>query len=448
MRFVKSWIVGLVLSACGQLLYADDWPEWRGTGRRGVLEETGLIDSFPEGGLAVAWRTPIRSGYSGPAVAGGRVFITDAYRPDLTSTAVTERAVAVDELTGDVLWTYEWATDYAGLQLVYAIGPRATPTVDGDLVYVLGAMGNLLALDVETGSVRWQTDFAREFDTAVPSWGMAGAPLIDGDRLICLVGGEPNAKMMAFDKRNGEEIWRALSSDWEPGYSQPIIIEAGGVRQLIAWHPRDISSLNPETGEIYWEVRHIVDMGINPATAVWSGRYLFFTSQYGGARMLVLDEAEPGARVLWEGVGESDPEYGRDFNTLNSVISTPVIQDGYVYGVDGHGVLRSLDIETGQRVWETEALIGESTNWATAFFVKNGDRYFVNTDSGDLVIATFSPEGYREISRTRFIEPTHPYVRRRQSGTAVNWSHPAYANGHIVARNDEELVRLSLMDGE
>ncbi|MBM63835.1 MAG: pyrrolo-quinoline quinone [Acidobacteria bacterium] len=448
MRFVKSWIVGLVLSGCGQWLYADDWPEWRGTGRRGVLEETGLIDSFPEGGLAVAWRTPIRSGYSGPAVAGGRVFITDAYRPDLTSTAVNERAVAVDELTGDVLWTYEWATDYAGLQLVYAIGPRATPTVDGDLVYVLGAMGNLLALDVETGSVRWQKDFAREFDTAVPSWGMAGAPLIDGDRLICLVGGEPNAKMMAFDKRNGEEIWRALSSDWEPGYSQPIIIEAGGVRQLIAWHPRDISSLNPETGEIYWEVRHIVDMGINPATAVWSGRYLFFTSQYGGARMLVLDEAEPGARVLWEGVGESDPEYGRDFNTLNSVISTPVIQGGYVYGVDGHGVLRSLDIETGQRVWETEALIGESTNWATAFFVKNGDRYFVNTDSGDLVIATFSPEGYREISRTRFIEPTHPYVRRRQSGTAVNWSHPAYANGHIVARNDEELVRLSLMDGE
>ena len=448
MRFVKSWIVGLVLFACGQLLYADDWPEWRGTGRRGVLEETGLIDSFPDGGLAVAWRTPIRSGYSGPAVAGGRVFITDAYRPDLRSTAVTERAVAVDELTGDVLWTHEWATNYAGLQLVYAIGPRATPTVDGDLVYVLGAMGNLLALDVETGSVRWEKDFAREFDTAVPSWGMAGAPLIDGDRLICLVGGEPDAKMMAFDKRTGQEIWRALSSDWEPGYSQPIIIEAGGARQLIAWHPRDISSLNPVTGEIYWEVRHIVDMGINPATAVWSGRYLFFTSQYGGARMLVLDEAEPGARVLWEGVGESDPEYGRDFNTLNSVISTPVIQGGYVYGVDGHGVLRSLDIETGQRVWETESLIGESTNWATAFFVKNGDRYFVNTDSGDLVIATFSPEGYREISRTLLIEPTHPYVRRRQSGTAVNWSHPAYANGHIVARNDEELVRLSLMDGE
>ena len=157
----------------------------------------------------------------------------------------------------------------------------------------------------------------------------------------------------------------------------------------------------------------------------------------------MLDETAPEARVLWEGVGESDPEYGRDFNTLNSVISTPLIQGDYVYGVDGHGVLRCLEVATGRRVWETAALIGESTNWATAFFVRNGDRYFINTDTGDLVIATFSPEGYNEVSRTHLIDPTHPYVRRR-SGTAVNWSHPAYANQHIVARNDEEIVRLSL----
>ena len=159
-------------------------------------------------------------------MAAGRVFITDARRPDPRSTAVVERALALDEQTGAVLWTREWETDYAGLQLVYAIGPRATPTVDDDRVYVLGAMGNLLALDVTDGRVLWQKDYAKDFAAAVPSWGMTGAQLVDGDRLICLVGGEPDAKMMAFDKHTGEEIWRALSSDWEPGYSQPIIIEA------------------------------------------------------------------------------------------------------------------------------------------------------------------------------------------------------------------------------
>ena len=441
---MARWVAVLCLCGLVQTVRANDWPEWRGAGRRGVLTETGLLETFPAGGLSVVWRTPIHGGYSGPAVAGGRVFITDARRPDPRSTAVVERALALDEQTGEVLWSREWETDYAGLQLVYAIGPRATPTVDDDRVYMLGAMGNLLALHVEDGRVLWQKDFPEDFNTEVPSWGMAGAPLVDGDRLICLVGGEPDAKMMAFDKYTGEEIWRALSSDWEPGYSQPIIVEAGGARQLIAWHPRDISSLNPETGEVYWEVRHIVDMGINPATAVRSGPYLFFTSQYGGARMLLLDERTPGARVLWEGVGESDPEYGFDFNTLNSVISTPVIDGDYVYGVDGHGLLRCLELETGRRVWETDALIGERTNWATAFFVRHEDRYFINTDTGDLVIAELSPGGYRELSRTRLIEPTHPYVRRRRSGDVVNWSHPAYANSHIVARNDREIVRRSL----
>ncbi len=99
---------------------------------------------------------------------------------------------------------------------VYAIGPRATPTVDGDTVFVLGTMGNLLALDVQTGRVLWEKDYVRDFGASVPAWGMAGAPLVDGDRLICLVGGEPDAKLVALDKRTGQEVWRALSSDSEP----------------------------------------------------------------------------------------------------------------------------------------------------------------------------------------------------------------------------------------
>ena len=211
----------------------EDWPQWRGHGRQGVWTETGILDTFPDDGLEVSWRTPIKSGYSGPAVADGRVFITDATLPDPRRTRAIERAVAIDEDTGQILWTHEWETDYAGLQLVYAIGPRATPTVDGDRVYILGAMGNLFALDVRDGHVLWEKDYVRDFNTTVPSWGMSGAPLVDGDRLICLVGGEPDAKFMAFDKVTGRELWRALSSDWEPGYSQPLIVEAGGRPQLI-----------------------------------------------------------------------------------------------------------------------------------------------------------------------------------------------------------------------
>ena len=429
---------------------ARDWPEWRGQGREGIWTETGILDTFPPAGLVVGWRTPVRSGYSGPAVANGRVFITDGFAPDPRRTRAIERAVALDEATGEVLWTTEWETDYAGLQLVYAIGPRATPTVDGDLVYVLGAMGNLLALDVGDGHIVWEKDYVQDFNATVPSWGMSGAPLVDDDRLIALVGGEPDAKFMAFDTRTGEELWRALSSDWEPGYSQPMLVEAGGPSQLIAWHPRAINSLDPATGTVFCEVPHIVDMGINPATAVRDGHHLFVTSQYGGAVMMTLtghdanSDGHPDASLLWKGAGEADREYGTDVNTFNSVISTPVLDGQYVYGLDGNGLLRCLDATTGERIWESWDLIGEDAHWATAFFVRHGDRYFINTDNGDLVIAELSPAGYTEISRTRLIEPTHPYVRRRGQGPVVNWSHPAYANRHIVARNDKEIIRVSL----
>ena len=428
----------LCLAAAGaRELRADDWPEWRGRGRLGVWNETGIVDTFPAGGLTVRWRTPIHAGYAGPSVSGGRVFVTDSRR--IRANRAMERALALDEATGKILWTHEWEADYTGLQLIYAIGPRATPTVDGDRVYVLGAMGRLTAFETATGRVIWEKDFVRDYHAQVPSWGMASAPLVDGDRLIAVVGGEPNAKVMAFDKSTGDEIWRALSSDWEPGYNQPTIIEAAGARQLIIWHPRAISALDPASGRILWEVPSEVDMGMTVATPVRSGSFLLVTSFYNGARMLRLDLTRPGAAMLWSGKSSSEV----DTDTIHSTISTPVIDGDYIYGIDSHGELRCLELATGRRVWESMALTKERARWATAFLVRNGDRYFINNDRGELVIARLSPKGFEEISRTRLIEPTHPYARRRELG-AVHWSHPAYANRHVFVRNDRELMKASL----
>jgi outer membrane protein assembly factor BamB len=433
---VTAVLLGAFLIA-SVVLHGDDWPEWRGAGRTGVWNETGILETFPAGGLKVRWRAAIHAGYAGPSVSAGRVFLTDSRRT--TGNRAIERALALDEHTGALLWTQEWPADYTGLQLIYAIGPRATPTVDGNRVYVLGAMGRLLALDATKGTILWHKDFVRDFDASVPSWGMSAAPLVDGDRLIALVGGEPNAKVIAFNKHTGAELWRALSSDWEPGYNQPTIITHAGVRQLIIWHPRAISSLNPVTGEIYWEVPSEVDMGMTVATPVHSGSHLLVTSFYNGARMLKLDTDRPGASMLW--AGKSNSEVATD--AIHSTISTPVIEGNYIYGVDSHGELRCLELATGKRVWESMALVKERARWATAFLVKHGDRYFINNDRGELVIAKLLPSGYQEISRTQLIEPTHPYARRRELG-AVHWSHPAYANKHIFVRNDREILKASL----
>src|SRR5690349_3805893 len=146
---------------------AADWPEWRGAGRQGTWAETGIIEQISARGLRVQWRVPMGPGYSGPAIAGGRVFLLDHERT--TGSRVSERVVCLDERTGKILWTRNWAADYRGLD--YPNGPRATPTVDDDRVYVLGAMGSLRCLRTTDGSEVWSSDFVRDFGASVPGWG-------------------------------------------------------------------------------------------------------------------------------------------------------------------------------------------------------------------------------------------------------------------------------------
>ena len=425
----------VVLVSATLPLSADDWPQWRGEGRRGVWKETGILERFPEGGLKLSWKAPVGAGYAGPAVANGRVFVTDRVAGE--GREGIERALCFDEATGKLLWKHEWRVSYSGLH--YDLGPRATPTVDGDRVYVLGAMGDLRCLKVETGELVWKKSYIEDYDAELPTWGMVGAPLVDGRQLICLVGGSPDGKVVSFDKMSGEELWRSLSSDVEPGYAPPFLIEAGGTRQLIMWHPEAVSSLDPRTGEVFWEHPFRLGAGLAVATPVHSGDRLFVSSFYNGSRMFRLDASRPRAELVWKGNSESEIKT----DGLHALVTTPVIDGDYIYGVCSYGQFRCLDARTGKRVWETMDLTVENARWASAQIVKNGDRYFINNDRGELIIARFSPEGYEEISRTRLIKPTNPLRRRREFG-AVHWSHPAYANRHLITRNDEEIVRYSL----
>jgi outer membrane protein assembly factor BamB len=414
-----------------------DWPEWRGRGRLGVWTESGILDRFPAQGLHVVWRTPIHGGYAGPAVADGRVFVADfAQTRGLRG---VERIVTLDAGTGRTLWSREWDTNYIGMLDTWAIGPAATPTADGDRVYVLGRAGALSCLNAGTGAVVWQKDYMKDYGAEMPTWGFTGAPLVDGNRLICLVGGAPNAKVVAFDKMSGREVWRALPSNSEPGYAQPIIISAGGTRQLIIWHPVAISSLDPATGHVYWEQPFKINYGMTVPTAVQDGSRLLVSCFYNGSLMLSLDERTPAARVLWK--GKSDSEVQTD--GLHAVVATPVIAGDYVYGLCSYGQFRCLNAKTGERVWETQVVTGEKARWASGQIVRQGDRYFINNDRGDLIIARLSPKGYEELSRTTLIEPTSNPGNRRAL-EAVNWSHPAYANRRIYARNDKEILCASL----
>jgi outer membrane protein assembly factor BamB len=441
---------------------ADDWPQWLGPKRDGVWREDGVLERFPAGGAKVLWRTPIGSGYAGPAVAGGRVYVTDRVLKSglrnpadgfaRSALAGAERVLCLDEANGQILWHHDYDREY---RIAYPAGPRTTPVVAGGKVYTQGAMGDLLCLDADSGKPVWSHNFVTEYNASPQTWGFSAHPLLDGDRLICLVGGD-GTTVVAFHKDSGKELWRNLSSA-NAGYSPPVIFQVGATRQLIVWHAEAVCGLEPETGKKLWEVEFPVKNALTVPMPRYADGKLLVISFYNGAMMLKLAADRPAAEVLWHGKHEG--ERPNQTETINSIIPTPILTDEYIYGVCSYGQLRCLKADTGERVWatmeatrakkngqmvpslpepiQTPAAISE--RWSNAFLIPNGGRYFLFNEKGDLIIAKLSPEGYQEIDRTHVIEPDNV-----MSGRPVVWSHPAFADRKIFVRNDHEIVCVSL----
>src|SRR5262249_8827401 len=204
----------------------------------------------------------------------------------------TERVLCLNEANGQPLWQHSYECPYT---ISYASGPRCTPVVSGGKVYTLGAEGNLLCLDAEKGTVLWAKDLKKEYKVETPIWGFCGHPLVDGRKLICLVGGEGSVAV-AFDKDTGNEIWRSLSAK-EPGYCPPTMIEAGGKQQLIIWHAEAINGLDPEGGKVYWSVPLEPSYGMSITAPRQLGDYLFASGIGNVGALLKLARDKPAAEV-------------------------------------------------------------------------------------------------------------------------------------------------------
>jgi outer membrane protein assembly factor BamB len=441
----KVRIVGGLLAFLGLLtstLHAEDWPQWLGAKRDGVWREDGILAKFPPGGPKKKWSAPLGGGYAGPAVVAGKVFVEDRQVAGKAGKG-TERLVCLDATSGKEIWKYEYPSTYS---IQYPAGPRCTPTVAEGKVWGLGAMGDLFCLDAKSGEKIWHVNLVEEYQAPVPGWGFAAHPLLDGDRLICLVGG-PGGVVVAFDKNTGKPKWKALKlerGNTQIGYCPPMIYEAGGKRQLIIWHPEALNSLEPETGNVYWREPFFAKANLSIPTPQLAGGLLFVTSFYNGSLCVRLDKDQPKETLVWKSKGRGEtPEKTDD---LNSIMPTPYLRDGYIYGVCSYGELRCLELATGKRIWEdlraTTGDVKEATErWANAFLTPQGDRWFLFNEKGELIIAKLSPKGYEEIDRAKLIEPTGSAANRR-----VVWSHPAYANRCIYVRNDKEIACFSLAE--
>ena len=427
-----SLMMGILLTIPANLT-AEDWSQWLGNNRDSNWTETGIVDSLPKQ-ANVVWRSPIAGGYAGPAVVGNRVYVTDYVRKDGDNTpdpgkrsklSGSERVLCLDAATGKQVWKHEYDCKYS---ISYAFGPRATPTVEGGHVYALGAEGHLNCLNADNGKLVWSKDLKKEYNLKEsPIWGFAAHPLVKGDTLYCLVGGNGSVAV-AFDKKTGEEKWRALSAK-DQGYCPPTMINAGGIDQLLIWHASSLNSLNPETGEVYWTfpMKPAYEMSI--IAPIKHGDYLYTTALQGESLLLKLDREKPAATEVWRGKGVH-PDH-----------NPPIIVDGHIYGVDVKGHLRCVNLETGDRIWESLATTarGRPESSTTGFIVKNGDKYFLVNEVGELILAKMSPDGFEEIGRTKMLEPTSSSFGRQ-----VVWSHPAFANKCVFARNDKEIVCISL----
>ncbi len=435
-----SMILTTVISclAATSLVRADDWPQWLGPQRDAVWRESGIVESIPESGLPVKWRVRVGGGYSGPAVVGGRVYLSDYELEEGTlinnpggrnELGGKERIWCLDANDGSVIWKHEYDCPY---RLSYASGPRATPTVQNGRVYVLGAMGNFTCLNADDGTVLWGRDFVQEFSAEVPVWGFCGHPLADGETVYCLVGGEGSIAV-AFHAETGEEQWRALSAK-ETGYCPPTMITAAGKKQLLIWHPQAINSLNPKTGEVYWSLPLEPSYGMSIMAPRKSGDYLFASGIGDVGALMKLDRDKPGAAIVWR----SNAKTG-----VHCANSTPIIEDGTIYGCEcKSGQLRGVDLLTAERLWETlkpTSGTKRPASHGTAFLTRHDDRYFLFSETGDLILANLTREGYDERGRFHVLDPTNEAF-----GRPVVWSAPAFANRSLYVRNDKELVCVSL----
>ncbi len=420
-------IGSLSLASSGSL--AEDWPQWRGPSRDGTWQETDIIDKLPEGQLPYVWSTQIGPGYSGPTVAQGRVYVMDRQPKDREA---TERIHCLDSQSGKSLWTFEYPAEY---RISYTAGPRASVTIDQGKAYCVGAMGHFHCLDAISGEVIWKRDLQKDYDIQMPIWGIAASPLIYGDLVIQQVCGAGNACMVAFDKLTGKEIWRALKD--RGAYSSPILIRQADQDVLVCWTGDSLSGLDPKTGSVLWGHPFPPSrMPIGVGDPVLSGEQLFVSSFYDGSLMVRVPKDKVTSEVIWRGVGPDE----QHTKSLHAMIGTSIVKDNLVFGTDSYGEFRCLDGLTGERIWEDTTAVPRA-RWATIHMVRQADRVWMFNERGELLITQLSKEGLEVLSRSKLIEPTRDQLGQRGG---VCWSHPAYAEKSIFARNDRQIVRVSL----
>jgi outer membrane protein assembly factor BamB len=383
---------------------AGDWPQWRGPNRDGVSAETGWLTTWPADGPKVAWKKNVGSGYSGVAVVGDRLYTAGNIEGFVKTADVI---YCLDVADGKEIWKQP----YDSAKGAYG-GPRATPTVDGDCLFMLSRHGDLLCLAVTNGSVKWRKNVRADFGVGKEphEWGLSCSPLVLGDKLILDLG-----KLLVLNKADGARL-SSLGDDG-PGFSSPVAFDLGGQSHVTSFNQFGLVlynlTANKEIGRAEWKAKYLA----NVATPVVDGGRIFISSGYG--RGCALFQASPeGLKPLYQNTN------------LSSECVSGVLHQGCLYSVSGEqgnpGSLKCLDFATGQVKWEHAGFkVGGGLTIADG-------KILHLADNGQLTLVAAAPDAYQELARAKVLGPNC-------------WTQPVLANGRIYCRNHKgDLVCLDV----
>lgn len=401
-RLLCRPLLALGLGLAGLATVSADWPQFRGPNGDGISLETGLLASWPAGGPPVLWKIPLGEGFSQVVVAKDRLYAFYGQGND-------EVAAALDAVTGKQLWRVRIDDKYRSDQ---GNGPRSTPTVDGDLVYVLSGSGKLAALRSANGQTAWAHDLRGEYGARMPDWGISTSPLVEGDLLLVNVGGTGNKSVIAFDKITGKLVWTSQSGG--AGYSAPIGITVRGVRQVIVFAADSVLSLAPKDGKLLWQVPWKTDYDVNAAAPIFfPPDKLFISSGYDTGAALFQIKVTGGNQVsaaeIWRSRG------------MKNTFSTSILHNGTLYGFDKE-TLKALDAASGEERWKQRGL-GHGS------MILAGGNLIVLSDKGTLALLEATPREYKQLGAIRVLE-------------GKCWTAPTLANGRLYLRNEEHLIAL------
>ncbi|MCS7168669.1 MAG: PQQ-binding-like beta-propeller repeat protein [Gemmatales bacterium] len=373
---MKNAILIFLALMTSSLLWSADWPHWLGPARNGSSPETKLLTQWPAQGPPLLWKVEGGEGYSSVVVAQGRAF-TLVQRND------REIVLCLDAASGRTLWTYEIGP---GFHNEYGSGPRSTPAVDGERVYVTSVNGPVLCLEAATGKVFWQRHLLKDFGAKQITWGMSASPLVEED-LVLVIPGAPTASVAALRKTDGTTVWSAGSD--QAAYASPNIVNLEGHKIALFFTANGLHALDFYTGKILWQIPWKTDYGCNICTPLVIGDLVFIASgEQMGCAVFKVSPRQP--QLLWESRGPR--------SVLKTYWANAVHHEGYLYGISGEfsGVLslNCVELRTGKLIW-SEPRFGKA-----AITLADG-HLFIVTKTGDLVLVEASPNGYREKARVK-----------------------------------------------